>query len=283
MKVPGQSEGAAFGGPWTKKKLDVLERYLEAYTTALKHKPFQLWYIDAFAGTGNILTTNRATDEKEFLAGSARRALEVSDRPFDRLVFVEKEQGRCAELDRLCADYPDRSARVENAEANTFLRQIKPGTSVRGVLFLDPFATEVEMQALEHVASLRQFDTRILFPAGAVARILPRDKRPESVSPKWAECLDRVYGNGRWRELYRPSPQSNLFNHPQERRDPGVAELSRIYQERLQEVFGSRLLRKTALLRNSQHAVLFEFIFCVGHPAGIGPAKRIAEHLLTKL
>ncbi|MDE0205517.1 MAG: three-Cys-motif partner protein TcmP [Candidatus Tectomicrobia bacterium] len=39
-----------FGGPWTQEKLDILRRYLDAYTTALKNQPFTLTYIDAFAG-----------------------------------------------------------------------------------------------------------------------------------------------------------------------------------------------------------------------------------------
>ena len=41
-----------FGGPWTEEKLDRVTQYLHAYTTALKKQPFQLMYIDAFAGTG---------------------------------------------------------------------------------------------------------------------------------------------------------------------------------------------------------------------------------------
>ena len=31
---------------------------------------------------------------------------------------------------------------------------------------------------------------------------------------------------------------------------------------------------------NSKNSPLFEFMFCVGHPAGIGPATRIAQHIL---
>ena len=40
----------AFGGGWTEQKLEILEAYLNAYTTALKKIPFDLVYIDAFAG-----------------------------------------------------------------------------------------------------------------------------------------------------------------------------------------------------------------------------------------
>ena len=43
---------SSFGGPWTEQKLEILRRYLDAYTTALKGQGFQLIYIDAFAGAG---------------------------------------------------------------------------------------------------------------------------------------------------------------------------------------------------------------------------------------
>ena len=45
---------ASYGGEWTHQKLDILEDYLNAYTTALKNQHFRLLYIDAFAGTGYV-------------------------------------------------------------------------------------------------------------------------------------------------------------------------------------------------------------------------------------
>ena len=35
---------ADFGGRWTGEKLDMLEKYLNAYTTALKNTQFRLLY-----------------------------------------------------------------------------------------------------------------------------------------------------------------------------------------------------------------------------------------------
>ena len=49
-----QNRATTFGGSWTIEKLDILESYLDAYTTVLKNQPFKLMYIDAFAGTGRI-------------------------------------------------------------------------------------------------------------------------------------------------------------------------------------------------------------------------------------
>ena len=48
-----------FGGDWTRDKLRMVERYLNAYTTVFKNKDdFRLMYIDAFAGSGIINLKN---------------------------------------------------------------------------------------------------------------------------------------------------------------------------------------------------------------------------------
>ena len=36
MTISGENQSPEFGGPWTREKLDILESYLDAYTTALK-------------------------------------------------------------------------------------------------------------------------------------------------------------------------------------------------------------------------------------------------------
>lgn len=275
--------GEGFGGSWTKEKLDILQRYLNAYTTALKNQPFQLWYIDAFAGTGDVQLRASEDGTEEFLAGSARRALEVRDQPFDRLIFIEENESRCDQLERLGSEYPRRTVQAKNAEANSYLKGLRPASNVRGVLFLDPFATEVAMSTLAHVASLECFDTWILFPVSAVARLLPRSREPDEISEKWVERLDLVYGGDSWRGLYRPDRQQNLWGSADTTRTPGISGLTRIYRERLSEIFGRRLLGDRAELRNSRGSVLFELIFCVGHPRGIGPAKNIAAHLLNNI
>ena len=60
-----------FGGNWTEEKLNIFTSYLDAYLTALQNQKFKKIYIDAFAGTGEIETT----DGGQYLAGSAKRAL----------------------------------------------------------------------------------------------------------------------------------------------------------------------------------------------------------------
>ena len=275
-----------FGGPWTQQKLNILEHYLDAYTTALKNQPFRLVYIDAFAGTGRIELQDREQDREkvEFLAGSALRAIEVSDSPFDELIFVEKDAARAAELERLRDRHPRRNIRIENLEANNFLLNLqKDWREWRGVLFLDPFATEVRWSTIEAIARFNALDTWILFPVSAVARMLPRSRKPDDISLKWVHRLTSVFGDESWRELYRESQQRELFGDSKSVRDTGVDGLLEIYKRNLQSVFGGRFLQNSRRLASSTESPLFEFLFCVGHPNGIKPARRIANHILDRI
>jgi len=50
VALPGEHR---FGGSWTEQKLAAVRYYLDFYTMALSKQPFETWYIDAFAGSGD--------------------------------------------------------------------------------------------------------------------------------------------------------------------------------------------------------------------------------------
>ena len=57
MKTSERAEHR-FGGSWTEIKLNAVSDYLNFYTRALQaspspENPFETWYVDAFAGTGD--------------------------------------------------------------------------------------------------------------------------------------------------------------------------------------------------------------------------------------
>ena len=271
----------SYGGEWTLEKLQILEMYLNAYTTALKNKPFGLTYIDAFAGTGRINLMKDSQDAKTFIHGSAPQAINISNRPFDKLIFIEKDNGRYSELQELRQDHPDRDIVVKNANANSCLQKLQMDwRNWRGVLFLDPFATEVEWSTIEKIAGFNALDTWLLFPTSAVSRILPLSKRPEDIDPGWVSCLNKIYGNESWRGLYKENPQGELFGNRGHSRDSGVDGLLSIYKQNLEGLFGKRFLQNSRTLRTSTGSPLFEFIFCAGNLYGADIAKRIAGYII---
>ena len=180
----------AFGGNWTRDKLRILEDYLKAYTTALKNQSFRLWYVDAFAGTGyvNLDSGNVAQsrlsiwggegddETANILKGSARLAMEVNDRPFDEFIFIEQNFEYAIELSNLKREFGGRNIRIVPDDANKFLpdwcidknRQLgTPWRGERAVIFLDPFATEVDWQTIQRISETKAVDLWILFPLSA--------------------------------------------------------------------------------------------------------------------
>jgi three-Cys-motif partner protein len=230
-----------FGGPWTEIKLDAVEYYLKCYTTALKRVGFQLFYIDAFAGTGTR-TSERVEGGlfdgggplrtvRETLAGSALRALAVGP-AFDRLLFIEKDPKRCEALDEIRAMHPGRHIEIIPGDANAVLCDLvrqepwvrRDQSSVRGVVFLDPYSLQVDWKTLQALASTRILDVWYLFPIRDVIRQLAHDFN--GIGPKEL-MLDRMLGP-EWRELYRIEPQhgGSLFDGPVE------PELRRVVSQR---------------------------------------------------
>lgn len=274
-------QATRFGGNWTVEKLDILERYLDAYTTALKNRPFKLVYVDAIAGSGQVHLGSPDPDASALMSGSAERAVHINNRPFDCLYFVEKSAESCRELASLKTRHRNRDIRIENLDANMFVCGLQMDwRSWRGVIFLDPFATQVAWSTIERISQFNALDMWILFPTSAIARMLPRSKTPDDIHLGWATRLTRVYGDERWRHLYEPARQRSLFESERYEREPGVDGLVRTYREKLTKTFGDRFMEKSRSLRNSTGSRIFELLFCVGNRSGIRPAKRIANHIL---
>lgn len=123
MRIAEQA--TPFGGPWTVEKLNILERYLDAYTTALEDQWFKLVYVDAFAGSGQVQLRIPDPDASALISGSAERAACIDSKPFDRLYFVDKSAESCRQLESLKTKYLNRDIRIENSDANTFLHELR--------------------------------------------------------------------------------------------------------------------------------------------------------------
>jgi three-Cys-motif partner protein len=298
------SEGKAhsFGGDWTSTKLSVLEKYLEAYTTALRNKPtaerpFRKAYIDAFAGTG--YRTMRRGEEpaggllfpdladaapQELLDGSARLALKTQPR-FDRYIFIERDAGRCAQLEALKEEFPDLAStiRVEQGEANQELQRIcnKDWRAHRAVLFLDPYGMQVDWETIEAIARTEAIDLWLLFPLGiGVNRLLTRSG---DVPPGWRMRLDRLFGTQAWYdEFYRVDLKATLFGTNEERvKRASLEDIGHHYGERLKTIFPG--VAKPGVLRNSRNCPLYLLWFAAGNAKGARTALRIANYLLKEM
>lgn len=285
---------------WTKNKLDKVERYLDAYLIALKKQRFRLEYIDAFAGSGfvarkkiamageTLFDEDESVSLKDFIDGSARIALQTSP-AFDRYVFIEKHRKRFEELQQLKIEFPNLASSIETirGDANDEVQKLCSsnwlGQHRRGVMFLDPYGTQVSWATIAAIANTRAIDLFILFPIGTVNRLLNRDGR---IIPARKERLDRMFGDDRWFEkLYTPVQTGSLFSSDlvttfSKAGDP-FSIITKYFVERLKTVF-AEVAETPLIMRNSTNSPIFLLGFASGNPIGGPIAVKIAQHILKQ-
>lgn len=299
-------QGHRFGGAWTELKLEAVNYYLKFFTTVLKDKPtpsnpFELWYIDAFAGsgfrrvdrlTGGLLDGRPITEEKVDLAGSVLKALDV-DPPFKRLVFIEDDIGRFRSLEQIAVSNPERHIVPVKGDANDKLQEIfsappwslqkNAAGSHRAVVFLDPYGMSVRWETLKLLAETRAVDVWYLFPTGAVNRQLAGNL--DKVDEHKQRALDAVFGTTTWRqEIYETSASENLFAEriTTSTKAFTVEQIEKYAQNRLKSIFS--YVSEPLELLNEREMKIFS-LFCLSNssnPKAIGLIKNGVTSVLKK-
>ncbi len=287
-----------FGGAWTVIKIEILKKYLDAYTTALKKQPFNLIYIDAFAGCGKycikndqkdmpLLEIKKETDTK-VREGSARAALNITT-PFHRYHFIDLAENNFGQLNNLKTEYSALSSRINihRADANEAVLKICKETNwydCRGVLFLDPFDLEVEWKTIEAVAQTKAIDMWFLFPIMAVNRLLTKKELPPA---EWQKKLDKVFGATDWRTSLYSKPQTrqtsilSLLPEDKTIKDTDIEGIKEYTASRLKTVF-TKVSPNARILKNKTNSPLFVLFFAVSTESDQGQkvAMRIANYIL---
>jgi len=288
-------EPKPFGGKWSDIKLATLQKYLCAYTTALKNQPFNLGYIDAFAGAGehdignmeaeqmSLITETNMSDEK-FRHGSPFIALKTNP-PFDGFIFIDQNE---ESINRLREQIVESKLHFKNikyvvGDANAEIQRIcnRDWSQRRAVAFLDPFATQVNWETIERIAKTKAIDMWLLFPAMAINRMLTRSGE---ISEAWTAKLNLCFGTNNWKEaFYDTRIEATLFGD--EMKTSKVSEifdkLGRFVIQRLDQVFAG-VYTKPIVLKNSSNTPIFLLCFACGNEQGAKTALRIAGHIIEK-
>ena len=251
-----------FGGAWTELKLRAVSDYLAFFAKALEHRPspstpFQKWYVDAFAGSGErteertvggLLDGNPTRRQRIQLEGSAKRALLIEP-PFQHYVFIEADQRRFRALEQLGSHYPGKDIRPLRGDANVELRKLftsppwvnghhQAGLQ-RAVVFLDPYGMNVQWATLKLLAETRRVDVWYLFPLHAALRQLAHNHHAVDQSKRTA--LNEVFGTAEWEtEFYAfADNRRDLFDHEHRaiERHANPDKIEAYAQRRLQTIF----------------------------------------------
>lgn len=300
MSVSKKSNAQGFGGDWSIHKVLTVESYLKQYQGVFKEHPeFTLIYVDAFAGSGSfsfetgvdapLFNEKRAASEH---AGSSMRALAVQP-PFDRLYFIDTKSSNLDALGKQIATNEDykRRAQLLPGDANVHVKSIcvelRSQPLTRGVIFLDPFGTQVEWSTLRAIADTRKLDVWYLFPLAGVYRNTPLEIDGLSADKKRA--VSRALGTDEWMDRFYSLPSAttlSLFEDepttPPKKRSVNVRGIEAFVHQRLQTLFPQVLPPKTVIGQNNVPA--FSLFFAVSNPdpTVLGIASRIASHLLKK-
>lgn len=292
----------AFGGPWTEKKLQVLEGYLRAYLTALKDQSWvrEKVYIDAFAGTGSrrvehgesprsgfpgqdlLISELAEPATTAFLDGSAKKALEL-DPPFDRYIFIEKAKMKADKLRSLVRASGVRNVEVRPGDANTELRQIATSWHPKdlGVVFLDPFGMTLDWATLEALARTKALDVWLLFPLGqAVSRMLVKADR--TMPDGWEHRLTLFFGTAEWKDaFYQREVEVGLFGEEESLiRRASYDRIEGFFRKRLRDAF-PWVHTRSLEMKNDRGVPLFLLFFMMATPNT--KAWKIGENVANHL
>jgi three-Cys-motif partner protein len=287
-----------FGGDWTQRKLEVLRKYLQAYTQIFNKNPraqfYSITYVDAFAGTGSLrrpkltafaeLLPELEKNEKEFRKGSVRRALEVVP-PFDKYVFIERDASKCGELRAISSEFSQLHVEIVNKDANEALlswcRSLDTKRE-RAVVFLDPFGASVNWQAVAALGQTGAVDLWVLFPYSAINRMLVRNRKPPQA---WAERLTSVFGTAEWeRSFYSTTAyrslldSNNLVESVHKSADHRV--ITDFFVGRLKQEFVA--VSDPFPMHNSNGSLLFMFFFAAANKNSARTGLKIANDIIGK-
>jgi three-Cys-motif partner protein len=236
-------------GPWSQDKHHFLRRYLDAFTTAMKSKPWgSLHYIDLFAGAG----IERVVDEGELLGLDWGSPLIAAQLPvkFQQLHLVELDNKKASALAQRLKKFPHVEApQVLEGDANKKVAEILariPANSL-SVAFLDPYGLHLHFKTLQVIAT-RRVDLIIFFPDHVDAL----RNWEKLYAGDLDSNLDLVLGGARWREEKARTPQ-----------DGWVDMLSRLYIDQIRTLGYSEFEHER--IYRSDRRPLYKLIFCARH------------------
>ena len=251
-------------GYWTKGKLDILRRYLDAFTTTTKNKASERIYIDAFAGTPE--NRDRLTDEP--LEGSATIALSIDDPPFTRLRFFETRANASVLEAHLLERFPNRDPQVFGGDCNELipmeLQRLRRLNWAPTFAFVDPNGMEARWCTLRALARFKRgrrykAELFLLFAPPMFSRVLPVDGR--EVRPTDVDVISQMYGTMEWRHIYLARLKNKL--EPSQARE----EYLNLMRWRLENNLGYRWTHPIEV-HNERGHIIYYMIFATDNDAG---------------
>jgi three-Cys-motif partner protein len=262
-------------GYWSELKLEIVEKYGSAYTTAFRNSPnLKKYYIDAFSGAG----VHRSKRTKEEIEGSPARALRV-DPPFDGFYFIDMDADKTAHLQKLCEGR--RNVHIHTGDANAYLtEQLLPTIQYkhfnRALCLLDPYGLHLDWEVVRQAGQSGAIDMFLNFPVMDMNRNAFW-RNPDQVPQGGIERMTRFWGDGSWKQAaYAESLQQSLFFGPDLVKQGNDA-IVVAFRDRLKKVAGFSFVPEPLPMKNSNNAVVYYLFFASQKPV----AQKIIEDIFS--
>jgi three-Cys-motif partner protein len=258
-------------GEWSIIKLNILEQYGAAYTTAFSGnsgRGLKKYYIDGFSGAGQHI--ERATGKP--VEGSPARALKITP-PFDKFFFIDLDRNKTDYLETQCAGRSNVS--IINDDANVYLRKLLPKIRFdqreRALCVLDPYKLNLDWDVIELAGKSRVVDLFLNFPVMDMNRNAIW-REPERAPAEGIERMNRFWGDESWRQAaYAKSRQGEMFSDPQDEKQKNSAIVA-AFTERLKSVAGFAYVANRPMV-NSKNADVYYLFFA--------SQKPVADKIIT--
>ena len=264
-------------GSWSELKLEIVEKYGAAYTTAFagqKGRGLKKYYIDAFSGAGIHLS--KLTGQQ--IEGSPARALKVRP-PFDHFYFIDMNPDKTAYLKTICQDRSD--VDIITDDASSYLTQrLLPNIQFekfnRALCLLDPYGLHLDWEVMLQAGRGRAVDMFLNFPVMDMNRNAIW-RNPERAPKRGVERMTRFWGDETWKQAaYANSTQYQLFSPPDRVKQDNDAIVA-AFRERLKNVAGFSFVPQPLPMKNSNNAIVYYLFFASPKPV----AEKIVENIFA--
>lgn len=264
-------------GRWSELKLEIIEQYGSAYTTAFARRGRRLkkYYIDAFSGAGTHVSKRTGNP----IEGSPRRALKVSP-PFDHFYFIDQSRDKTNHLAALCNGRTDVTIFTGDAApylTRELLPTIKYANYKRALCLLDPYGLHLDWEVILQAGQSRAVDMFLNFPVMDMNRNAIW-RTPERASQSGIERMTRFWGDETWKQAaYAESRQGDFFVASDLEKQPNDAIVA-TFRDRLSKVAGFQYVPRPLPMKNSNNAVIYYLFFASPKPV----ADKIIEDIFAK-
>ncbi len=273
-----------WGGDWTKKKIEILVEYAQAYLKIMNKYPYwKLLYFDGFAGSGVIISENET--DFEITVGAARRILQIEQpRSFNHYYFVEKNKINAELLKKNTKDvFPHKKILIVNEDCNSKLRELAKflhgikGKNFKVLAYIDPYGMQLEWNSIVELSGVG-VDIWILAPTGmGVNRLL---KKNGEISDSWLRRLKIFLGMGEEEikgYFYKEEKDYTLFGEEVsiKKEEDAIEKAGELYHTRLRTVFNH--VTNPFILKSGQGNIMYHMFLASNNSTAVKIANDIVR------